>query len=77
MRIEEADADGGDSFNSLYSTRSQIIKTTRQTLNIIDKEDRKDVSEQHSMLKYRKMNHLIHSTEQTTTSRAIEVRACY
>ena len=56
MRIEEADTDGSDSFDSLDSTRSQIIKTTRQTLNTADKEDRKVATEPRSMPKYLIMN---------------------
>ena len=56
MRIGEADTDGSDSFDSLDSTRSQIIKTTRQTLNTADKEDRKVATEPRSMSKYLIMN---------------------
>ena len=41
LRIEEADADGGDSFNTLDNARSPIIKRTKQTLNVVDKKKRR------------------------------------
>ena len=36
LRIEEADANGGDSFNTLDNARSPFIKRTKQTLNVVD-----------------------------------------